>query len=947
MVLNSTNTRPGFFRGARRLLRPVLDVLEERTVLTNSPIVVNSLADILSPPSGTVTLRSAIQQANSQPGGNEIDLSLPGTYAITIPGANTGTNASGPFQIQTTGGDLTINNTSKNTSGQPAAVAIDAGGLDRVFDVNPGAEETTLFNVTIQGVTIQNGQAAGTSDPAGAGGGIRVQGGAILTLDNDTITHCSAGTTGGGVAIVGGGIGTLSVSNSQFLNNTAGTDGGAILDGGAGTITTITNSLFQGNAARNGGAIENPGSNLQLFSCTFDGNSALSGSGVADTVVPGPGGNGGALDLSNPTGSTFPLTYTIQNDWFTNNKAIVNTLTSPPSTGDGGAIDHRAGSLTLTTSQFSGNLASGGGGAINSAGLTLNLSESVFTGNASGTAFPSSSAADPGHGGALDVKDTGTLANSSGSSVANSTFTTNTAALNGGAIADGGPGDLNLINATINANTAANEAGGGGVALLGGATPGRFQVLNTILYGNTSTGTGALGPDVATLNGATVSDQGGNLVGTVGQNNSGFGAGTLTANPLLGPLLDNGGPFAGMNPSGSFAADRVVVSSEAINAQSPAFGKGVVSTLYQGVDGRGFPRPGAASAKPSIGAFEPQVLHAPSIPYVIASDGQVYDRDLSTAETPQGGYLLSAYGQTTALAVTRFGSGLSTEAFVIGSDQQVYAETFDASNNQRGYFATAAGAVQSIAVGTDASGNPLLFVISTSSDGNQLYEVKFDSNGNATSGSYVKAAYGNFKQVIVTHDASGNPLLYAIGTDNLVYGLQMNASGTPIGGLFRMGTGTVNQLAVGHDASNHPEVFVVGTDAGLGKPGYVYTIKANASGNPVSGYNSGIGGPVLSISLTSDGSNNPELFAIGTDNQPYSHLFNAAGNPVGKFNSLGGMPGGVSALAAGSDASGNPALYVIETANSQVYSLPFNAAGNASGTFTLTTAGMVRKIVLA
>ena len=36
------------------------------------------MADILNPPGGTVTLRSAIQQANNTPGGNEIDLNIPG-----------------------------------------------------------------------------------------------------------------------------------------------------------------------------------------------------------------------------------------------------------------------------------------------------------------------------------------------------------------------------------------------------------------------------------------------------------------------------------------------------------------------------------------------------------------------------------------------------------------------------------------------------------------------------------------------------------------------------------------------------------------------------------------------------------------------------------------------------------------------------------------------------
>lgn len=55
----------------------------------------------------------------------------------------------------------------------------------------------------------------------------------------------------------------------------------------------------------------------------------------------------------------------------------------------------------------------------------------------------------------------------------------------------------------------------------------------------------------------------------------------------------------------------------------------------------------------------------------------------------------------------------------------------------------------------------------------------------------------------------------------------------------------------------------------------------------------------------------------------------------------------MTAIAAGSDANANPVLYIIETTDSQVYSMPFNATGDSTGNFTLTTAGTVRTIVLA
>jgi hypothetical protein len=67
-----------------RRVRLSLETLEDRCV----PAVfnVNSLADLLNPGPGIVTLRSAIQKADTTPGGNTINLTVPGTYQITLRG---------------------------------------------------------------------------------------------------------------------------------------------------------------------------------------------------------------------------------------------------------------------------------------------------------------------------------------------------------------------------------------------------------------------------------------------------------------------------------------------------------------------------------------------------------------------------------------------------------------------------------------------------------------------------------------------------------------------------------------------------------------------------------------------------------------------------------------------------------------------------------------------
>src|SRR5437879_3565857 len=105
-----------------RRTRLNVEMLEDR--LAPAVFNVNSLADLLVPPPGVVTLRSAIESANATPGGNTINLTVAGTYKITIPGAGEDNNATGDFDILPTGGNLLIRNTSGGT------VFVDGNHLD-------------------------------------------------------------------------------------------------------------------------------------------------------------------------------------------------------------------------------------------------------------------------------------------------------------------------------------------------------------------------------------------------------------------------------------------------------------------------------------------------------------------------------------------------------------------------------------------------------------------------------------------------------------------------------------------------------------------------------------------------------------------------------------------------------------------------------------------------
>jgi hypothetical protein len=134
-------------RPAVRRCRLVVEQLEDRCV--PSVFKVTGLADgpgtvtkIGSDTFSATTLRAAIGAANQTPGSNTIELTVAGTYKITIPPASpddtasTENNATGDFDIipnaqSPANSTLTI----VNTSG--GSVGVSGNGIDRVFDINP------------------------------------------------------------------------------------------------------------------------------------------------------------------------------------------------------------------------------------------------------------------------------------------------------------------------------------------------------------------------------------------------------------------------------------------------------------------------------------------------------------------------------------------------------------------------------------------------------------------------------------------------------------------------------------------------------------------------------------------------------------------------------------------------------------------------------------------
>ena len=156
---------------------------------------------------------------------------------------------------------------------------------------------------------------------------------------------------------------------------------------------------------------------------------------------------------------------------------------------------------------------------------------------------------------------------------------------------------------------------------------------------------------------------------------------------------------------------------------------------------------------------------------MIGTDDQVYTRALDASGQP-GRRLRQRRSRTGAATVaTRFGNGLELEAFVVGADNQVYAETFDPRQPpERLLRRPLTGRSPRSPRGPTPTATRSLFAVGTD---NQLYELKFDASGNAPPAATPRRPAATSSRPSLTHDAAGNPLLYAVGQDDQVYGLKM------------------------------------------------------------------------------------------------------------------------------------------------------------------------------
>jgi CSLREA domain-containing protein len=512
-------------------------------------ITVNTAVDEIDT-NGLCSLREAITNANSNTAtypdcaaGSGIDtISFAGNHTITLAGVH----------LPQIFSEIIING---------------KGAANTIIQANASPNTATyrIFYVTgsltLNNLTLRHGRCNGGCNSgflSNAGGAIYNDGG-ILTVTNSTISGNSA-ESGGAILNWGG---TLSVTNSSFTFNNA-LSGGALHN--IQTTAVVTNSTISGNNAEQiGGGIYNYSGNLTITNSTFSGNyAANTGGGIYSSA----GAEEDTVTITNSTlfGNTATKGGGIYNNgylWIEN-----GTLSGNTAEDYGGGILNEW-SLTVTSSTFSGNSASNRAGGIYNEG-DLTVTSSTLSG---------SSAINGG-----GVYNVGNL------SVTSSTLSGNSA-INGGGIAN--EGSLIVTNSTLSGNSATTA--GGGIA-----NGGYLLALNSTLSGNSASNGGGI-INYTTLNYANTiianSTSGGDCYndgGTMGLNNTnlvenGSCSATLSGDPKLGALANNGGPTQTM---------ALLAGSPAIDAGNNA----VCSADPDNLDQRGVTRP--QGSRCDIGAYE-------------------------------------------------------------------------------------------------------------------------------------------------------------------------------------------------------------------------------------------------------------------------------------------------------------------------------------------------------
>jgi predicted outer membrane repeat protein len=380
-------------------------------------------------------------------------------------------------------------------------------------------------------------------------------------------------------ALAGGGTVTFACSGTINLTATIRIAASTTIDGRGQHVTISGNQVVRVLRV-------NAGVQLNLANLTVsDARTGLVGGGIYNEGILGldncslinnhAGSGGGIANLESGT-------VIVNNTTFRNNTAAYA----------GGSIFSPDNSLSVSNSYFEDNSAASHGGGIYNDDNLLTVTNSTFVGNSAGYC-----------GGGICNGSSGTLV------LRNNIFSSNSAGY-GGAISNGSEsGTVTVSNSTFSEN-AANDG-----ASISHAYSGALTVINCTFSGNTTTGVGGgidnRGDGALTLKNTIVADgpPGNNCAGVItdGGGNLSYPDTTcpgINADPMLGPLQDNGGPTWTMAlGTGSAALD---AGDDAICAAPPV----------NNLDQRGVTRPQGSHC--DIGAVEQVSIKSIWLPAVQA-----------------------------------------------------------------------------------------------------------------------------------------------------------------------------------------------------------------------------------------------------------------------------------------------------------------------------------------
>jgi len=243
---------------------------------------------------------------------------------------------------------------------------LDGQDAGRVVNIETPAG-TTPISVTLEGLRLVNGNAAGQTSPSGPEGGGGIHGfGVTATLRNNYLAHNYGSQVGGAILLVGDGPFML-VNNTVITNSLEAVGNNAIGGGialaiypGSDECVTLTGNVIRGNTAKanepgreakGGGIYILAGDNVALTDNIIQANQAvLAGRGVSQ-------GGGGGVYLDGSQARMINMVI-VDNQiigqgfgagvFVGGNVNLLHSTIARNSGGDGSGINMQAGVITLT-----------------------------------------------------------------------------------------------------------------------------------------------------------------------------------------------------------------------------------------------------------------------------------------------------------------------------------------------------------------------------------------------------------------------------------------------------------------------------------------------------------------------------------------------------------------------------------------------------------------------